>query len=322
MGASRGLLFALIGGIASAILSIGSFGSAPILAMGLHLGSAFAGISAGIAALLILLNFNGLSALFFIVGTGFPALLIVHQALISHPGTAPNTVDWYPPGKILGWLTAYAMLILGCIAIYFAFSNDGLVAVSHNYLNEFFGQVLNQSHSNFRSDTERDLVKGILTVATNRMAPLLSGFLLSIYLLMAIANATITQGILNRAGLSLRPSPSYITMELPRWLSGAMAAALVVAFLPGTIGILGQNAVMVLSIPFLLLGLTVIHTLSRRTPNPGMVLVAIYLALFLLVALFNISLPILPLLILLGIVEQWTSLRQRFTAPGKNQEDE
>ena len=53
-----------------------------------------------------------------------------------------------------------------------------------------------------------------------------------------------------------------------------------------------------------------------------MVLVAIYFALFLFVALVNFSLPILALLVLLGIAEQWTSLRQRFAAPGTNKEDE
>ncbi len=319
---ARGLLFALVGGIASAILSIGSFGSGPILAMGLYLGSEVAGISASIAALLILLNFNSISTILYIVGTGVPALLIIRQALISQPGATPNTLDWYPPGQILGWLTAYAILILGCIAIYFAFSSDALETVSRTFLREIFAQILDQSGANYRSDAEKTLVTKLLQVATNRMAPLLAGFLLSIYLLMLIANATIMQGILNRAGLSRRPSPSYVTMELPRWLSGALAAAVVVAVLPGTIGILGQNAVLILSIPFLLLGLTVIHTLSRRTPNPGMVLVAIYFALFLFVALINISLPILALLVLLGIAEQWTSLRQRFAAPGANPEDE
>jgi len=322
LGAFRGLLFALISGIASAILSIGSFGSAPILAMGLYLGSALAGISAGIAALLILLNFNSISTVFYIVGTGLPALLIIRQALISQPGAAPNTLDWYPPGQILAWLTAYGILILGCIAIYFAFSSDTLVTASRNFLVEVFTPVLDQPNANFRSDAERTLIKKLFVVLINRMAPLLAGILLSIYFLMLIANATIMQGILNRAGLALRPSPSYIAIELPRWLSGALAAAVVAAFLPGTIGILGQNAALVLSIPFLLLGLTVIHTLSRRTPNPRMVLVAIYFALFLFVALVNISLPVLPLLVLLGIAEQWISLRRRFAAPGANQEDE
>lgn len=322
MGAFRGLLFALIGGIASAILSIGSFGSAPVLAIGLYLGSALAGISAGITALLLLLNFNALSSVFYIVGTGLPALLIIDRALISQPGATPKTLEWCPAGRILGWLTAYAISILGCVAIYFAFSGDTMVTVSHNYLRDFFAQILDPSNANFRSDAERTLVKKFLAVATIQMAPLFTGFLLSVYLLMLVVNATMTQGILNRARLSRRPSPSYVTMDLPRWLSGALAAAVVAAVLPGTIGVLGKNAVMVVSIPFLLLGLTVIHTLSRRTPNPGMVLVAIYFALFLLVALVNFSLPILALLTLLGIAEQWTSLRQRFIAPGTNQEDE
>lgn len=322
MGASRGLLFALIGGIVSAILSIGSFGPAPVLAIGLSLGSALAGISAGIAALLILLNFNSASTVFYIVGTGLPALLIVRQALISQPGSAPNSVDWYPPGQILAWLTGYGLLILGCIAVYFAFSSDTLEGVSGNFLREIFTQFFAQSDANFRSDAERTLVKNFLELVAVRMAPMLVGFLLSIYLLILVTNATIMQGILNRAGYSRRPSPSYVTMELPRWLSGALAAAVVLAFLPGTIGILGRNATLVLSIPFLLLGLTFIHTLSWRTPNPRMVLVAIYFALFLLVALINISLPVLALLVLLGIVEQWTSLRQRFAAPGANKEDE
>ena len=322
MGAFRGLLIALIGGIASAILSIGSFGSAPILATGLYLGSALAGISAGIAALLILLNFNSISTIFFIIGTGLPALLIVRQALISQPGATPNTLDWYPPGQILSWLTAYGILVLGCIALYFALSSNVLETVSRNFLREVFAQVLDQSNANFQSDADRNLVKQVLEMAATRMAPVLAGFLLSIYLLMLITNATITQGILNRAGLSLRPSPSYVTMELPRWLSGGLAAAVIAAVLPGTIGILGQNAALVLSIPFLLLGLTVIHTFSRRTPNPRMVLVAIYFALFLLIALVHIALPVMALLVLLGIAEQWTSLRQRFVAPGANQEDE
>lgn len=322
MGVSRGLLFALIGGIAGAILSIGFFGSAPILAVGLSLGPGFGGISAGVAALLVLFNFNGVSALFFIVGTAAPAMLVIHQALVSRPGTTAGAPQWYPPGYILGWLTAYAILILGCIATYFAFSSDTMETVSYNYLRQVFAEMLDQSNANFRSHEERTLVKKFLETAIMRMAPLLAGFLLSVYLLMIVANAAMTQGILNRAGLSLRPSPSYVALALPRWLSGALAAALIVAFLPGTAGILGRNAVMVLSIPFLLLGLTVIHTLSRRTPNPGMVLVAFYFALFLLVAMADISLPVLALLTLLGLAEQWMSLRQRFTASGTNQEDE
>jgi hypothetical protein len=322
LGVTRGLLFALIGGVASAVLSIGAFGSAPVLAIGLYLGSAHAGISAGTASLLILLNFNSISTVFYIVATGLPALLIVRQALISQPGAAPNTRDWYPPGQILAWLTAYSILILGCIALYFAISSDVLETVSRDFLQEIFARLMEQSEANFRSDADRTLVKKLLDATADRMAPLLVGFLLATYMLMLIGNATLTQGILNRAGIARRPSPSYAAMVLPAWLSGALAVALIAAFLPGAAGMLGKNAVMVLSIPFLLLGLAVIHTLSRRAPHPGTVLAGLYLALFLFVVMANVPLPAMVLLVLLGIVEQWASLRRRLTGRGANKEDE
>ena len=322
MSATRGLLFALIGGIASAILSIGLFGSAPILAVGLYLGSAFAGITAGVASLLVLLNFNSVSTVFYIVGTGLPAMLIVRQALISYPGAKANTVSWYPPGHILAWLSAYGLLILGCIGVYFAFSSSTLEGVSRGFLKDLFDQILNHSNTNFRSDADKTAVKNLFDIASDRLAPLLAGYLISFYLLVLVAISTLTQSLLGKAGLSRRPAPSYINLKLPRWLTGAFVACLLVTVLPNAIGILGQNAVLILSIPFLLLGLTVIHTLSRRSPNPGMVLVAIYFALFLFVALINLSLPVLALLVLLGIAEQWTSLRRRLAAPGVNQEDE
>jgi hypothetical protein len=290
--------------------------------VGLSLGSALAGISAGIAALFILLNFGSSVTVLFIVGTGLPALLIVRQALISQPGSEPNTRDWYPPGQILAWLTGYGLLVLGTIVLFFALSGASLETVSRNYLQEIFAQFTEMSKSDSLSDADQALVTNRLELTARLLAPLLAGYWISFHLLLLIAIATLTQRILNRAGLAHRPTPSYITMELPQWLSVAMAVAIIALILPGTFSILGQNTLMILSIPFILLGLTVIHTLSRRNPNPQMVLAAVYFALFLLSALFNLSLPILALLMILGIVEQWASLRRRLTAPGANQEDE
>jgi len=141
-------------------------------------------------------------------------------------------------------------------------------------------------------------------------------------LLILIPNATIAQGILKRIGHSLRPSPAYTAISLPRWTSGALAIAVALTFLPGTLGGFGANAAFVLSTPFFLLGLTVIHTLSRRASKPGSVLAAIYIALFLLGVLLGMAVPLVGVIVLLGIGEQWISLRQRLTAGGANQEDE
>ena len=83
-----------------------------------------------------------------------------------------------------------------------------------------------------------------------------------------------------------------------------------------------MNAALVVATPFLLLGLAVIHTLSRRASKPGSVLAVVYIALFLLGILLGLAVILLGAIALLGMLEQWISLRRRFAAGGANQEDE
>jgi hypothetical protein len=141
-------------------------------------------------------------------------------------------------------------------------------------------------------------------------------------LLILIPNATVTQGVLKRTGYSRRPSPAYAALNLPHWLAGALALAFLVAFIPGAIGGFGRNAALFLSTPFFLLGLAVIHTLSRRAAKPGSVLAAFYIGLVVLGVLLGLAVPLLALIAVLGVVEQFMSLRRRFTATGTNQENE
>jgi hypothetical protein len=316
---SRGLLLALIGGIASVFLTIIAVGPAPIIAVGFYLGSAYAGISAGIAAMLILLNLDSGSTFYYIVGTGVPALILVRQAMISQPGTDPGSVDWYPPGQVLAWLTVYGVAVLACIAVYFSTTGHTLETVSRDILLKIAGMFTDSANVRYRSDADRAVVKQLWDDSARETAKILAGFLISIILLKIVIIATTTQGMLNRAGVALRPSPSYVALELPRWLTAMLAVALLLSLLPGSLGSFGRNAALFLSTPFFLLGLTVIHTLSRRSLKPGSVLSAFYMGLFLVAALIK---PALALLVLLGIGEQWFSLRQRLAAPGSNQEDE
>jgi hypothetical protein len=318
----RELLFALIGGIASAILSIGWFGPVPILAVGLHLGSALASIAAAVGALSILIAFNGLNSLVYIAGTAMPAMIIVRQALISQPSSSPGKLTWYPPGLILGLLVAWGLIVLAAVALYFAIATDGLQAASHNVLRELFAQIIQQSGTGTGTGASEAQLAKISDALAARLAPVLPGMLVAGSLLILIPNAAITQGLLARTGHALRPTPAYAALELPLWLAGALAVALVVAFLPGALGGYGRNAALLLSTPFLLLGLTVIHTLSRRAPKPGSVLGAFYVGLVFAGLVLGLAVPLLALITLLGIVEQFFSLRQRFAAPGANQEDE
>ena len=75
--------------------------------------------------------------------------------------------------------------------------------------------------------------------------------------------------------------------------------------LGGILGDLGWSLLIVLVVPYLFLGLALVHVLVRRWPRPGLALGAIYGAMILL------GWPIL-LVLLLGFVEDWAHLRRRW----------
>lgn len=316
---SRELLLALLGGIASVFLTVLALGPAPVLAVGFYLGSAYAGISAGVAALLVLLNFDSGSTIYYVVAAAVPTLLIVRQALISQPGTLPNTVDWYPPGQILAWLAAYGVMVMACVALFFAMQGHTLETVSRDLLLKISTLFTDGTNIRYQSAEHRAAAKQLWEDSARQTATILAGLTFSVILLKLVAIATATQGMLNKSGMALRPSPSYTALELPRWLAGLFAVTVAASLLPGALGSFGRNAALFLSTPFFLLGLTVIHTLSRRSLKPGSVLSAFYMGLFLAAVLIK---PALALLVLLGIGEQWLSLRRRLMGPSANQEDE
>ena len=98
-----------------------------------------------------------------------------------------------------------------------------------------------------------------------------------IYLLITIINTTLAQNILCRFGYAIRPRPSYSSFNLPGWMSIALAISILSSLIPGLLGDVGRNAAPLLSTPFFLLGLAVIHNLSHRVALRGAVLAGVYI---------------------------------------------
>ena len=87
------------------------------------------------------------------------------------------------------------------------------------------------------------------------------------------------------------------------------------AFLPGDAGYVGQTLAALLAVPYLFLGLAVMHMLIRRMPGAPVVFVVFYV--FMLIFGW-------PLFLItgLGLVEQWAGLRRRLGDDDKGQEVE
>ena len=306
---SRQLLLAIGAGALAALfyvaVGLGSLGALilaylaqlPLFAIGLGAGFRHAAIGAAVGAALILAALPLGVAGLFLATVALPVLVLTNRALLSRtdPG---GGIEWYPPGHLLAALNAMALAALLATALLFRGHDGGMVGAAEGMLEAMMGRI------------------GIAEPGgqAGRLAWLLPALVLTSWQIMVIVNGLLAQGALSRFSLNLRPGAPFRELWLPQWLSLALAAALVASFLPGQIGDFGANAAIVVLLPFVFLGLSVIHALSVRWPARIFVLVCVYLSLFIA------GWPAL-IVAAIGVVETWLSLRQRFSG-GRRQDEE
>ncbi len=310
------LLIAVGGGLASAVFGLsmraGSpmaagltyLAPAPLLAVGLSRGLAAGAISALVGVVALAFGVGPLAALFYLSAVGLPSLLVIRLAMQSRPGAVQGALHWYPPGLLFAWLTVYGLALLVAVTLMFASAEGGLEGEIRRALDELLKVY---------RETQGGQVDPRMREVAETLAVYLPGFLISSWLMVFVVNGAVAQGLLTRIGQAGRPTPAYAAVELPHWLELLLAGTLALSLLPGDIGRLAQNALPVLITPFLLSGLAVIHTLSRRVPGRGAVLAAVYM---MIVLLGWLSLPIA----ILGLAEQWLGLRRRYGKSGEKPE--
>lgn len=294
----RAILLALVAGLASAVfyllLTTGSpaalvlayFSQTPLFLVGLGLGLVPAAVACGVALVGLAATTQLMTAFLFLLLTALPVLYVVRQALFSRP-RGDGSVEWYPPGLMLGGLTIYGLALLLLVDVFFGTEVDN---ASREYL-----QMLAQ------------ISDSTLGARAEMLAHYVPGAVIASALLMMVANGALAQGALTRMGNGLRPSPEWRDVRLPRWLTPTLAVAAVAALLPDVPGLVGANAAIVVAMPFMLVGLAVLHTVSQRWPARGLALGLIYATTVIL------GWPAI-LVAGLGVVDQWLPLRRGRTA--------
>ncbi len=91
------------------------------------------------------------------------------------------------------------------------------------------------------------------------IALIIPGVVAASWMVMALINAVLAQGILARFKLNWRPAPDLAALDLPMWLPIALAAAATLTMLGDFGRFFGVNAIVALSVPFCLAGLGVLH---------------------------------------------------------------
>ena len=223
-----------------------------------------------------------------------PVLLLVQRALLSR--RAPDGgVEWYPPGLLVTWLTGLAAFALGLLLILLGTAEGGIQGSIQRQVDTIlplFGP---------NQDAMRPLFEII--------APIVPGMVVAAWMTVTMANGALAQALALRTGRVLRPAPDIAQTELPKPLSAALAVAAGLALLgPGVLGIVGANATVVLSVPFLILGLAVVHAATRGLRARALLLGGLYAVTAIL------TWPVI-VIIALGLIEQGVGLKRRFAAP-------
>ncbi|MBX2805442.1 MAG: YybS family protein [Hyphomicrobiales bacterium] len=281
-----------------------------------------AGWGVGAATLSLIVSFIALSllndltsAFYFIIYMGAPAVVLlyllhlrrVYETPPADSATNPQadakaalTVEWYPFGRIIAWTTIMA----GGLASF------GLLLISAGDMN-YYSQVIREIFSDSAIERLQEQFGSTQSAEEMRQQIL---YLLPIgaaqvWLILMTLNLWLAVKIAAISELLPRPTPSLRAIEYPPFMVAGFFAALVLSFAPGIVGLLGGAFTGAMGLAFVLLGLTVMHTLLANSPVRILALSVIYASLL----LYPISILTAPMLLGLGIAEPFLRLRQKKT---------
>ena len=284
------------------------FAQAPIVATGLALGFMPAAVAAAIAAVLVALGSPGVGALsLFVLTSALPVLIIVYFAIqnrIRDGEGEDGSVEWYPVGRLLGWLTVLALVAFVAAYLVFLGAENGVRGATETYLRNVLGALRNVQ-------ADAAAVDQLITT----MAAIFPAVAAASWLLMIVVNGVMAQKFLTASGKNLRPIPAYSEIEVPIWPAAVVIFGALVAIFGGNAGFFGINVMLIGTIPFFFIGLAVLHSISAAWPGRLFLLVGAYLFLGLLVWPAAI-------IALLGLIEHWVRLRERMHARRSNKGNE
>ena len=227
-----------------------------------------------------------------------PAVWLSARALLARPRGPgdPADIEWYPVGRLLLW-AGILSAVLVFVTLLTSFGEAGF----ERRVAALFAEALRQ-----HGMAEAEARPVALWLA--RIAPPVSAVL---WMLTLLFNFWAAGRIVRASGRSQRPWPDLAGVSLPPVAVPGLAAAVAALFVPGLVRAAGSVAAAVLTTAFMLVGLAVIHAVTRGRAARPVMLGALYTGLVLLPWTGFV-------LALVGLAEPALKLRRRRNRPVPN----
>jgi hypothetical protein len=232
----------------------------------------------------------------FAVAFGLPAWWLAHLALLgravgsySSSDATPEPLEWYPVGRILLWVAAFATLTTFAVMLTLGSDATTMAATLKRGLDQFLAA------SGITAD---DRVVDAL-IALMPICAIMSVFVLLTFNLWLAARIAATSGRLRR------PWPDLRATALPPMVLVALCVAAAFCFTGGLTGLLARLVTSALMMAYALTGFAVLHTLTLALKSRAFWLGSAYV----MVVLF--TWPVLAI-VALGIADAAFGFRARY----------
>lgn len=221
---------------------------------------------AGITGIVLALLTTGIeSAIFYAGFIAVPVLLFAPAAIAPHPKGGHIR----PIGDLLTDLAIYAALAYTALIAWYE-PQGGLQKHIADFMREGFA---NADHDTQETAGELGGQLAFLIMAASAWW----------WVLLMYAHAVIANGLLGLNVHKLRASLALAPFALPAWLLAALAATAAFSLLGDGVWAFGaQVIILILLLPYFLLGLTIIHEKIRRFPGRIMLFFLLYFFIFVL----------------------------------------
>lgn len=259
----------------------------PVAIAGLGWGWSVGAISAATGTLTVLASGGPRSAVVYLIAVGAPAATFSYLAMLNRQSD-DSTTEWYPIGRIVAWATLWAALAATAGILSIGTDPDAIRKSLQELLDKtLFAEGMSPGGTKVTPEQK--------TAFAALMTAFLPWAFATTWFTIAMLNLWAAGVVTARSGRLARPWPDLSSISLPPGMALAFGASVLGMMASDMLGLVASCFASALLFAFMLVGLGIMHRLTRGYAIRPILLAIVYAGLLMLPPFSNLLVAMLGL---------------------------